>query len=153
MDLTDTNCANGIELDLASAGFDTAIVELTPPPYTSGTDIETELVQLELAADGGPTFGNIVIRERADKKSSGLIQNVVADDNGDFVSGDSFFDIFVEVEIAGMGLELDSGGSTLRLDAGTIIELPPLSTDYLPPPDAEPVPLFIVGTSDQIGWL
>ena len=73
--------------------------------------------------------------------------------NGDFVSGESFFDVFVEVEITGTGQMLDSGGSALRLDAGLITELPPLDSDYLPPPSAEPVPLYTVGTSDQIGWL
>ena len=144
--------AGGVELDLASAGFDTAIVELDPPPYTTDVDIETELVQLELAADLGGEFGQIIIRERDDQESPGLIGGVVADD-GDFVSGDSFFDIFVEVEITGMGLALDTGDTPLRLEVGFITELPPLASDYLPPPNAEPVPLFTAGTSEQVGWL
>ena len=150
--LGDTECTNGIALDLASAGFKTAIVELDPPPYTTGTDIQTELVQLELAADPGLGFGTIVIRERADKQSLGTIENVVAN-GGDFTSGDSFFDVFMEVEIVGLGLTLDSGDSTLRLETGTITELPPLSSDYLLPPDAEPVPLYYAGTTIQVGWL
>jgi hypothetical protein len=153
LDVEDTECADGVELDLASAGFDSSVVELDPPPYTTGVDIETELVQLELAADVGGDFGQIIIRERADVESPGLIENVTADDNGDFISGESFFDIFVEVEITGMGMTLDTGSTPLRLDAGTITELPPLSSDYFPPPDSEPVPLFTVGTTDQVGWL
>ena len=152
LDVEDTDCANGVELDLASAGFDTAVVELDPAPYTTGTDIQTELVQLELAADLGGTFGQVVIRERDDKRSTGRIQNVVADDNGDFVSGDSFFDVFIEVGIAGMDLSLDTAETPFRLDAGTITELPPLSSDYLPPPSAPPVELYIAGTSTQVGW-
>lgn len=152
LDLEDTDCTGGMDLDLASAGFDSAVVELDPAPYTTGTDIQTELVQLELAVDLGGPFGQIIIGERDDKQSTGLIQNVIADDNGDFVSGDSFFDIFIEVEIVGMELELDTGDTPFRLDAGTIIELPPLGTDYLPPPSSPPVELFKAGTSTQVGW-
>ncbi|UCC32063.1 MAG: hypothetical protein JSU86_07235, partial [Phycisphaerales bacterium] len=84
--------------------------------------------------------------------STGRIQNVVADDNGDFVSGDSFFDVFIEVGIAGMDLSLDTADTPFRLDAGTIMELPPLSSDYLPPPSSPPVELYITGTSTHVGW-
>ena len=152
LDIEDTACAEGVELDLASAGFDTAIVELDPPPYTTGTDIQTELVQLELAADGGP-LGQIIIRERTDMQSTGLIRNVIAEDNGDFVSGESFFDVFVEVEIPDQGLVFDTGNTPLRLDAGLITVLPPLEGDYFPPPTEPPAPLYTVGTMDQVGWL
>ncbi len=142
LDVNDTDCLAGVELDLASAGFDSSVVELDPPPYTTGTDIQTELVQLELVADGGP-LGQIVLRERSDKTSSGQITNVQADDNGEFVQGDSFFDVFIEVEIN--GTTYNTGDTPFRLDAGTIFELPPLSSDYFPPPDAEPLRLFEVG--------
>ncbi len=152
LDVEDTTCANGMSLDLASAGFDSSVVELDPPPYATGTDIQTELVQLELNADGGPTLGSITIRERDDKASTGLIENVVTRENGDFLSGDSFFDVFVEIDVAGMGLTLNTGDSPFRLDAGTITELPPLSSDYLPPPSAEPLRLFNVDTSEHVGW-
>jgi len=141
LDVNDTNCAAGVELDLASAGFDSAIVELDPPPYTTGTDIQTELVQLELGAD--TPLGPVVIRLRNDKPSLGRITNVEADGNGDFVRGDSFFDVFIEVELS--GTMYHTGDTPFRLDAGTIFELPPLSSDYFPPPDAVPVKLFEVG--------
>ncbi|MFQ5591370.1 MAG: hypothetical protein ACE5HE_09425, partial [Phycisphaerae bacterium] len=150
LDVEDVTCAAGIPLDLASAGFDSAIVEVAPGPYAAGEDIDTELVQLELAADGG-ALGPIVVRERDDVASTGLIQNVEVD-NGDFARGDSFFDVFIEIEMADASVRYDTGETPFRLDAGTITELPPLSTDYLPPPDAEPVPLFQAGTSFQVGW-
>ena len=150
LDMADTECANGAPLDLASGLLD-AIVELDPPPYTTDTDIQTEMVQLELSGDGGD-LGPITIRLRGDMRSMGTIENVVAEENGDFVSGDSFFDLFLEIEIGDGGLLLNSQDTALRLDAGAIDELPPLGTDYLPPPSAPPVPLFDEN-GVQMGWL
>jgi hypothetical protein len=147
MDVDDPGCEFGFEFDLASAGFDTAEVELDPAPYTTDADINTELLRLELGTRA-EIIGDIVIRERDDKASTGLIENVVADVDGTFVSGDSYFDIFVEVELADMGLVLDTNNEALRLEAGSITALPPLGDDYLPPPDAPSVPLYIAGTSD-----
>ncbi len=60
--------------------------------------------------------------------------------------------MFIEIEIGGTGVRYDTGTTPFRLDAGTITELPPLSTDYLPPPGSDPVPLFTAGTSFQVGW-
>ncbi len=151
LDVDDTTCADGIELDLASA-FGAAVVELPAPPYTAGETIHTEMVQMELSADGG-ALGPITLRERDDVTSPGEVQNVVVDDaTGGFVSGDSFFDVFIEVELTETGTTLNTGDTPFRLDAGTITELPPLSSDYFPPPSSAPVPLFTEGTTDQVGW-
>ena len=153
LDVADTTCVGGIQLDLASGILDSSVVELSQGPYTTGEDISTELVQLELSADGGATLGEITIRLRSDLLSTGAIENVMADaTTGEFISGDSFIDVFIEVEIAGMGLTLDTGTTPFRLEAGTITGLPPLGNDYLPPPGGEPLMLFTVGTTDHIGW-
>lgn len=150
LDVADSNCANGITLDLAN-GFGNSVVELDPPPYTSGVDIQTELVQLSLVGDGG-ALGEIRIDVRDDPPSNGQITNVSADGNGGFISGDSFFDVFIEISIPDSGMTLDTGSSPFRLDAGTITELPPLSSDYLPPPNAQPLMLFEAGTATHVGW-
>ena len=150
LDVADTSCANGITLDLAS-GFGDSVVELDPPPYAPAVDIQTELVQLNLVVDGG-VLGEVRIDVRDDVPSTGLITNVSTKTNGDFISGDSFFDVFVEISIPDMGMTFDTGTSAFRLDAGTITELPPLSSDYLPPPDAEPLKLFEAGTTTHVGW-
>lgn len=152
LDLADVTCANGVEMDLASGILDSSIVELDQPPYATGVDIVTELTRLEVAGND-PNIGDVIIRERTDRVSAGLIENVQADGGGGFIEGDSSFDIFLTVELVDLGVTLDTGNSTLRLEAGTITELPPLNSDYLPPPMSPPVPLFTEGTTTQVGWL
>ncbi|MCH8251392.1 MAG: thrombospondin type 3 repeat-containing protein [Planctomycetes bacterium] len=152
LDTEDTDCANGIDLDLVSGILDSSVVELPEGPYFTDQDIHTELVRLELSVDVGGGLGTVTIRLRDDVRSAGVIENVVADETGEFVSGDSYFDVFIEVEISDMGLTLNTGDTPFRLDAGTITELPPLGNDYLPPPDALPLMLFDVDTGDFLGW-
>ena len=94
------------------------------------------------------------ILSRVDRSTGvNLVRNVEADENGGFVSDDSFFDIFSEIEISALQLTLDSRDSTLRLEVGSITLLPPLDTGYVPPQDAPAVPLFEAGTDIQMGWL
>jgi len=152
LDVNDVTCSQGIQMSLSSAGFDTAIVELDPPPYSDGVDINTEIVQMELAGID-PVFGEVIIRQRADARSLGKIEMVDAGPGGTFASGHSYFDVMVDVELPDLGFLLDTGVSALRLDAGTITALPPLSTSYFPPPSAPPVPLRLKGTTTQVGWL
>lgn len=152
LDPEDTECEAGLDLALSSQGLQATTVVLDRPPYQSGVDIETELVRLELGGVA-PEVGEIIISERPDRASRGRIENVEADGVGRFVSGDSFFDIFVDVAIPSLDLQLHTGASTLRLEAGQITELPPLSRDYLPPQDAPPVPLYDARTFEHVGWL
>ncbi len=152
-DVNDVACASGEPLSLAQLSMtQPAIVDLDPPPYTTGIDIQTELVQLELTG-ATPQLGTVTVSERADRKSRGKIENVVAS-AGDFVVGDSFFDVFVEVDIPLTGQMLHTGQSTVRMENGAITELPPFQTSYLAPP-ATPqiVPLYDTATLVQVGWL
>ena len=68
-----------------------------PPPYTSGTDIAMEMIELDLTGED-PVLGPVSIVEREDMVSAGAVTDVVAS-GGDFVGGNSFFDVFHEVTV------------------------------------------------------
>ncbi len=152
-DVGDVDCAMGEPLDLTQLSMtQPATVDLDPPPYITGTDIQTELVQLNLVGTT-PTLGTVTVRERTDRKSRGKIENVMAT-GGSFDSGDSFFDVFVEVEIPMTGQLLHTGQDTVRMENGGITTLPPFQTSYLAPPAApQIVPLWDTATLIQVGWL
>lgn len=148
LDPADLQCLFGAALSLSS-GFEVAEIEVDPAPYTTGTDIQTEIVAMSLSGSD-PLLGEVIVRERADKQSLGKITNVVAS-GGNFVSGDSYFDVFYEVEIPDAGLTLNTGNIPMRMEA-TITQLPPAGEIYFPPPTAPPLQLFDEVTSVHIGW-
>ncbi len=148
--------AQGVSLSLTSDPQAPARVNLDPSPYEAEPnsnqakeDIQTELVQLELLGDGGP-LGPVRVSESASRRSRGAVADVtlknVQNGFGEFDSGTSFFDIFVDVHIGAPGsqLWLHSGRWAIRLETGTITALPPLGGDGYVPPPQEPqlVPLF-----------
>ena len=146
-------------LFLSSEGLMNTVILRTAPPYVDGIDIETEITELELEALS-PTLGPLLFRLREDVFSGGAICDVEAAENGAFVSGDSYFEIFVEVELSAFGLVLDTGDEPVRLQAGAITELPPFGRGYLPQPPTggvcdqpggpQTVPLFLPGVG-QLG--
>jgi hypothetical protein len=62
-------------------------------------DIETEIVELELT--GTSSFGPIAVRQSPDRPSMGLVEQQTP---GQDFPADSFFDVFLEVEILNVGL-------------------------------------------------
>ena len=91
----------------------------------SGDVIETEMVSLSLA--GNSSFvGPVRVRVGSSfglPASTGQITNVVRDANGGFASGDSFFDVFFEVEVGG---NMARNDEAVRLEASApITSLPP----------------------------
>jgi hypothetical protein len=149
LDPADQFCASGINLSLSS-GLNNAIIEIDPPPYSDGQVIQTEIVQMELTAS--TIIGDVIVRERSDKASLGKIENVLTDGGGNLTYGESFFDVFVEVELVDLGGEiLNSRDIPIRLEA-TLSQLPPDSL-YFPPPSAAPVRLFRVSDGVHRGWL
>lgn len=113
---------------------------VTPPD--GRTEIPTELVSMTLT---GPT---VTIREDPDRASTGLVKQL---DAGLDFPADSFFDVFVEVEliaIPGVVFEnLAPAHMTSR-----IWSLPPHVLPYLPPPGTC-IPLAVEGTQVPVLWL
>lgn len=135
---------------LDSTGPDDTEVELDPPPYTTGVDIETEITKLDLE---GTTemYGPVLIRERLDKDTMGHITNVVAKPDGTFLSGDSWFGVYVEVELPQLGLVATSGEVPVELVADDITRLPPYGDSYLPP--GEPVLISLYVGDVHVGYI
>ena len=131
-------------LAFASEVKPTAIVR-PPPPYETGTDLQTELRQLEMTA--AAPAGSIIIRERAGRQSFGRIDDVVIN-NGNLVGGTAYFDVHLEVEIPGVGI-WENGDVPVRFGLTPITTLPMTGTLF----DITPlvVTLFDQGTSNQAG--
>jgi len=105
-------------------------------------DVATEITELELS--GTASFGDLIVRLNPDKRSTGMVEQQEA---GKDTPADSFFDVFVQVELP------DPNGGTnvlavneepLRMQA-ELSDLPPGEGDeYRAGEDGEPVPLVAV---------
>jgi hypothetical protein len=140
----------GVEIPLSSILSPATKVVFDPGPYSVGDTIQTEIVQLELSGDD-PDLGLVIIRERADKASTGYIEVTAVDGTGDLLAGESFFDVYVEVELPDLGMLLNTGDSALYMQS-TIYQLPPDSA-YFPPPTQPPLKLIDAVTFVHEGWL
>ncbi|MCA9771984.1 MAG: hypothetical protein KC466_06220, partial [Myxococcales bacterium] len=138
------------EICLASGSFN-ANVMVEPGPYMTGVDINTEMVALELSGTA-PALGTIRIYEDPDITSPGVITNVVAS-GGDFVSGDSSFDIYIRIDVLGGAVTLvPCDGSPIHMTSDGITTLPPFGSVYVSDFDiGETVPLCPVGSATVVG--
>ncbi len=104
--------------------------------------IDTEIVALELSGD---FLGlSMVLRQNPEFSSAGEVR---AQDPSSCFLADSFFDVFVEVEIQGFPARLVNL-EPVRLVAGNLAKLPPLFDTYTHPPPA--IPLVAKGTTGPI---
>lgn len=126
------------------------MVSRAAPPYTTGVDIPIEILSMTLT--GNSDLGPIVITERPDMASTGMITNVVADGGGNFVSGNSFFDVFVEIDLPGLGLAVNTGNQPVHVKADGITALPPIGSTFSTTP-GQTVPLLDAHTGQPLGWL
>jgi hypothetical protein len=124
-----------------------------------GDMIQTEIIQLELI--GTTPLGPIMVLQNPDPmmRSMGMIENVKQGTAGEFRSGDSFFDVFVmlDLETPGCGMLMLHNSQAARMQANCITSLPPSASTggecaYTPPP-APGQPLIINGTEIQVGTL
>ncbi len=120
-----------ITLDSNSAG-DT-VVSRRDMPYTTGQNIPTEMVQLDLRAAVSPV-GPVMLFEDPQLRSPGAVTSVQADQFGRFLSGNSSFDIFVRAYLPQLGLTVDTGGIPIRMESQGINALPPLGAVFSTPP-------------------
>jgi len=97
--LDDVGFAQPFVVRLSSAGLPDGVLQRSPQ---IGTTITTELLQLQL---GGfhPRVGAITLRESPSQPSTGAIRNVVQDGACKLGGGEAFLDVFVELELPGLG--------------------------------------------------
>ncbi|HEY3242472.1 MAG TPA: hypothetical protein VGM03_03895, partial [Phycisphaerae bacterium] len=150
LDVGSPSCAGQVSINLTASG-DSSLREFRcDPQYVSGTSVYTDWTAIEMSGTS-PTLGPVVIHERADQLSIGKIEQIVADAQGNFVSGHFFTDVLLRIELPNENLVLDSG--PIRIDAGTIHSVPDWGSGYVMPAGAPSVPLYVAGTTHQVGWL
>lgn len=84
-------------IELTSQGLPDAVINRGA---LTDSHIDTEIVQLDLA--GQSSLGQVFVRAGSGyglPASTGRIDNVKLDRSGGFESGDSFFDVFVEIQV------------------------------------------------------
>lgn len=121
-------------INLESVCMPDTIVKRDAPPYPyppnpDWGEIETELAALELAGDI-PGVGPIRVNLADSPASTGQVINPVpSPGNQNIVSGDSFFDVFVEIEVPQLGALVNL--APIRVAAHIEEDLP--GTGALPP--------------------
>jgi hypothetical protein len=145
------SCAGSQAVPLASRGM-TSMRRFAPERFQTGVDVPIELLSLELVGVT-PGLGMVLVHESDTRLSLGKLDAVQAGPNGELIAARSFFDVFVEVELPNLGITLDTGSRPVRVDGGLVLALPPIGSPYQPLPGALPLPLFLAGTQNHVGWL
>jgi len=127
------------------------IVCRTPgPPYIPGQIIQTELVRMELQGST-PQLGPVRLRESPSRPSMGQTHVTGTDTGGNLTLGDSFFDIFIEVDLPMFGGSA-MNPNPVRMDA-TLTHLPPLAGTTFQMVPQPPVQLLQIPTGAPVGYL
>jgi hypothetical protein len=109
-------------------------------------DIETEIVELTLT--GTSSFGPIEVRQSPERRSMGMVEQ---QEPGQDTPADSFFDIFLEVEVMDIGL-VGFHEEAIRMEA-ELIEFPPGFLDQYEGALALPTPLLSVDSKEEFALI
>ncbi len=109
---------------LSSAGLADAQVQRAPQVLDT---IDTELLQLDLAGFH-PRVGPVTLTESPTLSSTGQVRDVVLNELCELVDGESFFDVFVEIDLPNLG-ETWIGQSPIRIES-RISGLPPQAARF-----------------------
>jgi hypothetical protein len=101
-------------------------------PQTLNSHIPTEMVLMQLTGNPGPPFGPITVRAGRNALLPGLQRthgDIIGGAPGLFYPADSFFDVFFQIDIPALGLQVRNR-DPFRMQT-SIPEIPPLGTPYL----------------------
>ena len=148
-----SSCSGGVAAQANS--FDQPIGmmrEFRTSAYRTGRTVPLEMSQLALIGASAGLGGDFVIRERSDRVSFGMIDEVNAG-GGVFAEGQIRFDLWIEIELLGSGVILNTGATPIRLEGGAIDQLPPLGAVFQIPDTYPEVRLFDKTTGQPAGWM
>lgn len=146
-------CSGGVSTQAVSADQPIGMMrEFRTSAYRTGRTVPLEMSQLTLAGFSAALGGDFVVRERADRLSFGVIDEVNAG-GGVFSDGKVRFDLWIEIELLGSGVVVNTGSTPIRLDGGAITQIPPLGTSFQIPSTYPSVRLFDKSTGQPAGWL
>ncbi|UCC30788.1 MAG: hypothetical protein JSU86_00640 [Phycisphaerales bacterium] len=111
------------------------VVQRSEPYYDDielRNQIDTEIVEMELSAhDGGGGGGGVFVHLNTDLPSDGVIHPVTT--TGEDFPAESFFDVYMAIEIPGME-EMLYNMAPIPLGAHGIMEIPPYEAEFRTPP-------------------
>ena len=99
-------------------------------------EVPTEI--LEMALSGTASFGPVTVRESPDRESKGMVEQR---EPGQDAPADSFFDVFVEIDIEDITNFTVHNEEPLRMEA-TLTDLPPAEGDEYLDAQGRPLPIF-----------
>ncbi|MFO0974542.1 MAG: hypothetical protein U1A27_14045 [Phycisphaerae bacterium] len=114
----------------------TVVARKNPVPVGPLDVVDTEMISMNLTgvSPGGP----MTLFEDAALASVG---KTTGNAGNDFPTVDSFFDVFVNIDLPGVGIFLKSQGAVHVVSTAPLWELPPANATYSLPPAFAPVPL------------
>ncbi|MGB2695873.1 MAG: DUF6073 family protein [Dehalococcoidia bacterium] len=107
--------------------------------------IPTEIVELNLTGDS--PFGPVIVRQSSNHRSTGQVRQ---QEKGRDFPADSFFDVFVEIEVPDMGITA-SNDAALSMHA-TLTGVPPAAGDAYRSANDGPLPIF-TSAGRQVGQI
>ncbi len=137
-------------VQLSSVGFNLASVrEFRLKGYVNGQSVATILDSMTL---GGfdPDIGQVILRLNPAHMSWGMLRHVQAP-GGVLVQAESFFDVFVNVDLPNLGMTLHSRGP-VRMQLPNLLQVPPIGQSYLM--DLSQGPVALLDPNENLfGWL
>ena len=109
-------------------GFPTVVCRTPGPPYIPGQVIQTELIAMTLQGTH-PSLGAIRLRENTPAPSTGFVTVTNINAAGNMTLGESFFDVFVEVDLPSSGGTYFNPNPIRMYSQITALE-PPIGTAY-----------------------
>jgi hypothetical protein len=99
-------------------------------------EVPTEIVEMSLS--GAASFGPVTVRESPDRESKGMVEQR---ESGQDFPADSFFDVFVEIDIEDINGFTVHNEEPLRMEA-TLTDLPPAEGDEYLDAQGRPLPIY-----------
>jgi len=128
----------------------TVVCRTPGPPYIPGQIIETEIIQMSLTGTA-PLWGPTNLSVYPLIRSFGRITVINTDAGGNLTLGDSFFDVFVQVDLPMLGRSF-TNQNAIRLQS-TVTALPiPMGTNYVRPA-GPPNMLLEIPMMTPAGWV
>jgi hypothetical protein len=151
---TDDACLNPVDpISLVEIpGMHTIVRRSPDTPYVPAQVIETEMISMSLTGNS-PQLGPVILRAgrmHGLPPSMGQVHVLTTNPSGELTNGDSFFDVFVRVELPGLNL---INQVPIRMEASLPALPPPAGVVYLISPSQPPVQLFNESNMAPMGYL
>jgi hypothetical protein len=114
--------------------------------------LATEIIEMQLMAGGGGGGGGaIMIRESPTRASNGRVDGPISAATD--YPANSFFDLYVEIDIPDMGIYGLWNNDPIRLEAQDIVAMPPLGSSFKTPMSWQPIELLESGGAQTGYWI